>query len=218
MAAEKSQPSDLPAHPKYLHEDEELSQQCKHLISTLPAELGWMNIQLHYKGLRNVQLSEPLSSPRLRHSPCYPTQSRHHMTQSPSFWPFSIARLLAPAFKALRIPSPICSVARVYVKQLRCNIVYLCRNLKEQFVSLWHFANGLRLESQGPISIEDSFDKFFQGVVNAEPFWDHVLGYYEESKEKPDRIMFLRFEKLKDELDKILGNLAESMGLVFLWT
>ncbi|KAI9105098.1 hypothetical protein K1719_022814 [Acacia pycnantha] len=45
--SDKSPFSDHPVHPKYLHEDEELSQQCKDHIATLPTESGWINVQLH---------------------------------------------------------------------------------------------------------------------------------------------------------------------------
>ncbi|KAI9105084.1 hypothetical protein K1719_022800 [Acacia pycnantha] len=42
-----------------------------------------------------------------------------------------------------------------------------------------------------------------------------MLGYYKESLERPDKIMFLGFEELKDEPVKILKMLAKFIGSGF---
>ena len=90
--------------------------------------------------------------------------------------------------------------------------MYLCRNPKDLFVSMWHFANNL---TGRKVSIEDCFEKFCQGRVGYGPFWDHFTGYYKESLGMPDKVMFLRFEELKEEPIKVLKNLAEFIGFDF---
>ncbi|KAL3511000.1 hypothetical protein ACH5RR_030401 [Cinchona calisaya] len=40
-------------------------------------------------------------------------------------------------------------------------------------------------------SLEDVLDRFCKGVSNYGPFWDHVLGYWKESLENPNKEEFL---------------------------
>ncbi|XP_054776158.1 cytosolic sulfotransferase 5-like [Prosopis cineraria] len=97
-------------------------------------------------------------------------------------------------------------------KQVGCKIVYLCRNPKDIFASLWHFRKNIKPETKGSNSIENFFEEFCGGVSSYGPFWDHMLGYYKESLERPGKIKFLRFEELKNEPVKILKELAEFLG------
>ncbi|GMN42059.1 hypothetical protein TIFTF001_011285 [Ficus carica] len=101
------------------------------------------------------------------------------------------------------------------VKSSACKLVYLCRNPKDTFVSLWHFTNRLRPESWGENSMEEAFEKFCRGVSLYGPFWDHSLGYWKESLERPEKVLFLRFEDMKREPDINLRKLAEFIGCPF---
>ena len=47
------------------------------------------------------------------------------------------------------------------------------------------------------------------------PFWDHVLGYYKESLEKPEKILFLKYGELKNEPVRVLKDLADFLGYGF---
>ncbi|XP_028803537.1 cytosolic sulfotransferase 12-like [Neltuma alba] len=100
------------------------------------------------------------------------------------------------------------------MKQSRCKIVYLCGNPNDLFVSLWlwHFLGKLKPETQGPHSVEDSCEEFCREVSIYGPFWDHMLGYYKESSERPWKILFLRFEELKEGPVKTLKQLADFIG------
>ncbi|XP_054824823.1 cytosolic sulfotransferase 12-like [Prosopis cineraria] len=266
MAAKNSKSDNLPALPKYLIEDEQLSQECKDLIDTLPTESGWINNYIHqYNGfwLNTGQLQGTLNcrsyfqaqdsdillvtSPKagttwlkalsftiLNRKTHYPnpqsdlTQTHHlhpllttnphdlvpfldtvlyFQTTMPDLRSFPSPRLFATHLPYILLPES--------VKQSRCKIVYLCRNPNDQFVSMWHFANKLRPETRGLISIEDSFDKFCQGKIGYGPFWDHILGYYKESLERPEKTMFLRFEELKSAPVNVLKDLAEFIGCGF---
>lgn len=101
------------------------------------------------------------------------------------------------------------------VKHSACKVVYLCRDPKDTFVSLWHFANKLRAKSRGTISLEEAFDKFCKGVSLDGPLWDHVLGYWKESLERPEKVMFFKFEEMKEEPTLHLRRLAEFLGCPF---
>ncbi|XP_054823621.1 cytosolic sulfotransferase 5-like [Prosopis cineraria] len=128
-------------------------------------------------------------------------------TTMPDLSSFSSPRLFATHLPYVLLPES--------VKGSRCKIVHLCRNPKDMFVSFWHFANKIRPETQGLIPIEDFFEKFCQGTVVYGPFWDQILGYYKEALERPEKIMFLRFEDLRREPIKVLKDLAEFIGCGF---
>lgn len=101
------------------------------------------------------------------------------------------------------------------VEDSGCKLVYLCRNPKDTFVSLWHFANKLRPADRGALSLEETFDKFCRGVSVYGPFWDHVLGYWKRSLEWPQRIFFLKYEDMKNEPKVQLRKLSEFLGCPF---
>ncbi|XP_054823046.1 cytosolic sulfotransferase 12-like [Prosopis cineraria] len=265
-AAEKSQPSDLLVLPKYLHEDEELSQECKDLIATLPSESDWINIKLHQyngfwfterhlqgflncrnhfqdhdsdillvtspksgtiwlKALTSAILNRKIYDPNQHKDPTRTCLLHPLLTTNPhDLVPFLDVNLYyeeaMPDFSSFPSPRLLSShlpyaLFPESVKRSKCKIVYLCRNPKDLFVSMWQFANKLRPETRGSISIEDSFDKFCRGMNIFGPFWGHMLGYHKESLDKPEKIMFLRLEELKGEPVKVLKELAEFIGSGF---
>ncbi|CAK7336395.1 unnamed protein product [Dovyalis caffra] len=68
-----------------------------------------------------------------------------------------------------------------------------------------------------PESIRDSkckvvyicFDNVCRGIQSHGPFWDSVLGYWKASFERPDKVLFLKYEDLKDDIVINLKRLAE---------
>ncbi|KAI9105118.1 hypothetical protein K1719_022834 [Acacia pycnantha] len=265
MALENSKPSDVLLH-KYLQEEEDLSQECKELIATLPTETGWIGSQIYryqgfwltakqLQGVLNCQnhfqacdsdillVTSPKSGTtwlkaltfailnRKTHYPnpnsnmtqtCNPhpllTNNPHALVpflefelylqkNMPDLILFSSSRLYSSHLSYFSLPES--------VKQSRCKIVYLCRDPKDLFVSLWHFTYGLIPKNQEFNLTEDWFDKFCQGVNVYGPIWDHVLAYYKESLERPEKIMFLRFEELKEKPISVLKDLAEFIGFGF---
>ncbi|KAL0372537.1 UNVERIFIED_CONTAM: Cytosolic sulfotransferase 12 [Sesamum calycinum] len=69
----------------------------------------------------------------------------------------------------------------------KSKLVYLCRNPKDTFVSLWHFTNKLRLQEMGSNSIGEVFEL----------------------------ILFLKFEDMKERPAVHLRRLAEFLGCPF---
>ncbi|EEF47723.1 Sulfotransferase 1C2, putative [Ricinus communis] len=56
-----------------------------------------------------------------------------------------------------------------------CKIVYVCRDPKDVFVSLWYFvAKQLISKNIEPIPKEDAFELFCKGTAHCGPYWDHV--------------------------------------------
>lgn len=67
----------------------------------------------------------------------------------------------------------------------------------------------------GESEMGEMFDMFCNGVVGYGPFWDHVLEYWKQSKEDPDRVLFLKYEDMKEEPVVQLYRLAEFLGCTF---
>nr|XP_017225286.1 PREDICTED: cytosolic sulfotransferase 13-like [Daucus carota subsp. sativus] len=96
---------------------------------------------------------------------------------------------------------------------LNCKIVYLCRDTKDNFVSLFHFGND-RMKTS-PISLEDAFDLYCKGISPGGPIWDQILGYWKESQKNPHKVLFMRYEEMKDEPYLQLRRLANFLGIPF---
>ncbi|XP_054825786.1 cytosolic sulfotransferase 5-like [Prosopis cineraria] len=269
MAAEKSEAANavsLVQH--FFKQDEELSQECQNLITTLPTESDWFSVQIyqyqgfwHMKSLiqgilncqnhfqahdsdilivtplkcgttwlkalvfsilnrKNAYNMNPNLDPTRTSIEPHPLLSANpHVlvpnlefdlyfnTTNPDLSSFQSPRLLSSHLPYVSLPES--------VKQSRCKIVYLCRNPKDVFVSLWHFMNRLRPEVEELNTMEYLFEKFCRGVTFFGPFWDHVLGYYKESLERPERIMFLKYKELKSEPVRVLKDLGKFIGYTF---
>ncbi|KAF9686310.1 hypothetical protein SADUNF_Sadunf03G0145500 [Salix dunnii] len=97
-----------------------------------------------------------------------------------------------------------------------CKIVYICRNPLDQLVSAFHFFHKFKGENVKPLSsIDDDFDNVCRGIRSFGPFWDSVLGYWKASLERPDKVLFLKYEDLKDDITFNLKKLAEFLGIPF---
>ncbi|KAK3035618.1 hypothetical protein RJ639_033210 [Escallonia herrerae] len=86
------------------------------------------------------------------------------------------------------------------VHESACKLVYLCRDPKDAFVSLWHFTNKLRPQNLEIISLEEAFNKYCKGVNICGPFWDHILGYWNERLRNPENILFLKYDANHENL------------------
>ncbi|XP_021290754.1 flavonol sulfotransferase-like [Herrania umbratica] len=102
-----------------------------------------------------------------------------------------------------------------------CKIVYLCRDPKDNFVSLWHFLrkvtrNSFKELKEGDlISVEEAFELFCKGISFYGPYWEHVLGYWNASLEHPERILFLKYEDMMKETAPYAKKIAEFLGCPF---
>ncbi|CAI9775187.1 unnamed protein product [Fraxinus pennsylvanica] len=82
------------------------------------------------------------------------------------------------------------------VQDSGCKIVYLCRNPKDTFVSMWQFSDKLRPREMGTRSLEETLDMFCRGVSIAGPFWDHVLLITFLSSLCPHKVLFLKYDDM----------------------
>ncbi|XP_058766300.1 cytosolic sulfotransferase 12-like [Vicia villosa] len=101
------------------------------------------------------------------------------------------------------------------VKDSTCKVVYLCRDPKDVFASLWHFSNKIRAKSSGTLLLEDAFESFCKGVSPFGPFWEHVLGYWKKSLESSEKVMFLKYEEIKMKPEFYLKEIAKFLECPF---
>ncbi|KAG2254175.1 hypothetical protein Bca52824_084311 [Brassica carinata] len=96
-----------------------------------------------------------------------------------------------------------------------CKLVYIWRDPKDTFISLWIFLHKARKEL-GPVNnLEESFDMFCRGLSSYGPYFDHVLGYWKAYQENPDKILFLKYEFMRADPLPYVKELAEFMGFGF---
>ncbi|CAL1353717.1 unnamed protein product [Linum trigynum] len=102
------------------------------------------------------------------------------------------------------------------VRESGCRFVYVARNPKDTVVSMWHFYN--KLLTRGgpePFSLERAVESFCSGAVPYGPFYEHVVGYWKESKRRPEEVLFLKYEELCREPKEQVRKLASFMGKPF---
>ena len=93
----------------------------------------------------------------------------------------------------------------------QCRIVYICRNPKDVFVSIFCFLSRWNIV----VPLEEAFELFCKGISVYGPFWDHVLGYWKDSLASPQRILFMKYEDVKRDSLCQVKRLAEFMGFPF---
>eukprot|EP00252_Welwitschia_mirabilis_P017800 TRINITY_DN3955_c0_g1_i1.p1 TRINITY_DN3955_c0_g1~~TRINITY_DN3955_c0_g1_i1.p1 ORF type:complete len:345 (+),score=20.57 TRINITY_DN3955_c0_g1_i1:31-1035(+) len=103
-------------------------------------------------------------------------------------------------------------------------IVYVSRNPRDTFVSLWKFWNRLEQwqeskefcgnrEASMPSSKEQLFDEFCRGLFHGGPFAEHVLSYWNEHQKNPERVLWLSYEELQSDCMGCVLKMGRFMGL-----
>ncbi|KAK6244001.1 hypothetical protein QUC31_010410 [Theobroma cacao] len=96
-----------------------------------------------------------------------------------------------------------------------CKIVYICREPKDAFVSLYHFLAKRAPKKAEFVSLEEAFDLFCQGKSVYGPYLDHVLGFWKASQARPGKVLFLKYEDMMKDTAPYVKRLAEFMGYPF---
>ncbi|KAK6921143.1 Sulfotransferase domain [Dillenia turbinata] len=96
-----------------------------------------------------------------------------------------------------------------------CKFVYILRDAKDAFVSLWHFLCRATPKDATYVSLEEALELFCKGVSSYGPFWDHVLSFWKARKEAPHRVHFLVYEEMRKDPLPSVKNLADFIGHPF---
>ena len=91
----------------------------------------------------------------------------------------------------------------------------MCRNQVDKFISLWEFMNRNRPEPLPAASLEAGLEMMCKGMEGCGPYWDHVLGYWRMSWEKPEKVLFLKYEDLKEDIITHVKRIADFLGVPF---
>lgn len=134
------------------------------------------------------------------------------MTQKNAYSGLDSEVASSPRIFATHIPYPCLPES---VKASECKIVYLFRDPKDVLVSSWYYMNKLRGQKLPPLTIEEAFEMFIQGISNFGPFWDHLLGYYGASLHSHNNIKFLSYQALKLKPYNPVKGLAQFLGCPF---
>ncbi|RHN41447.1 putative flavonol 3-sulfotransferase [Medicago truncatula] len=222
---------------KYL-QDDDLSQECKELIPTLPSEKAWilthtyqyqgfwiatkkfqgvLSCQKHFQALDSdiILVTAPKSGTTwlkaltfaLLNRNKYPIIHNNHpllISNPHSLVPFLEIDLYSdkdyvPNLNSLSHP-------RLFSTHIPCAL--LPKSVKESTCKV-------RAQSRGPLPLEEAFESFCRGVSSYGPFWEHVLGYWKENLERPEKVMFIKFEEMKMKPSFYLKKIAEFLGCPF---
>uniref|UniRef100_A0A7N0THI9 Sulfotransferase n=1 Tax=Kalanchoe fedtschenkoi TaxID=63787 RepID=A0A7N0THI9_KALFE len=97
-----------------------------------------------------------------------------------------------------------------------CKIVYVAREPKDVLVSLWHFAVKLRgKDDLLPLTFNEAFDMFCNGVSDFGPYWDHVMDYWNAHLKFPHNFFFITYEDLMEKPVFNVKKLAHFIGQSF---
>ncbi|KAK7342995.1 hypothetical protein VNO80_25956 [Phaseolus coccineus] len=101
------------------------------------------------------------------------------------------------------------------IMESNCKIIYICRNPFDTFVSAMSFFGKIKLEPLSTLKMEEAFEMYCNGIIEFGPWWSHMLGYWKESIAKPIRVLFLKYEDLKEDANFQVKKIAEFLGFPF---
>ncbi|KAG4971031.1 hypothetical protein AAZX31_13G174000 [Glycine max] len=109
---------------------------------------------------------------------------------------------------------PFTSLAKS-IKETDCKIIYICRNLFDTFVSTWVFVNKIMPKFLPTLPLEEAFERYCEGIIGFGPSWNHILDYWKESIARPKKVLFLKYEDLKENVHFNVKKIAEFLGCPF---
>ncbi|KAJ3707329.1 hypothetical protein LUZ61_011034 [Rhynchospora tenuis] len=116
-----------------------------------------------------------------------------------------------PSPRVMRTHLPY-SILPESIRDSDCRIVYVWRDPKDVLVSQWCFAQKILGGANNIATFEQVYEFFCQGVSDYGPIWNDVVGYWEESKRRPEKILFLKYEHILQEPIKHAKKLALFIG------
>uniref|UniRef100_A0A0E0C8Y1 Sulfotransferase n=1 Tax=Oryza meridionalis TaxID=40149 RepID=A0A0E0C8Y1_9ORYZ len=121
-----------------------------------------------------------------------------------------------PRLFATHAPFDLLPRAVVAAPSSGCRVVYVCRDPKDTLVSLLHFVNKYNARNGRELVAVDAAVGFFcDGVSPFGPYWEHVLGYWRAHRQRPERVLFFRYEEMKRDPAGHVRRLAEFAGFLF---
>ncbi|CAJ1978301.1 unnamed protein product [Sphenostylis stenocarpa] len=101
------------------------------------------------------------------------------------------------------------------IMESNCKIIYICRNPFDTFVSSWSFFNNIKSKSLPEVTIEEALQMYCKGIIGFGPIWDHMLGYWKESIATPNKVLFVKYEQLQEDVKFYVKRVAEYLDCPF---
>lgn len=177
------------------------------LVTSPKSGTTWLKAILFALLNRSVHHPQQDNHPLLTNNPHSLVPNLEKLT-NPAEYQLLTTGLFSTHIPLITLPSSVTD------KSSTCKIVYLCRDIKDTFISLWHFSNKAMRRPE-PISLEEAFDLFCRGVSFCGPIWDHILGYWEERLKKPNKVLFMKYEVMKAQPGAQVRRLGEFLGCPF---
>lgn len=121
-----------------------------------------------------------------------------------------------PSPRVLHTHLPIHTLPLLVRSSPTGKIVYIARNPRDSFVSLWQFYARLRGAGShyvdGDLGTETVFDAFCSGFYYGGPFAENVLSYWHESRRNPNQVMFVTYEDLQADCVGWVKRMALFLG------
>ncbi|XP_020530842.1 cytosolic sulfotransferase 5 [Amborella trichopoda] len=115
-----------------------------------------------------------------------------------------LPRLFSTHIPYSTLPEPL--------KDSGSRIIYISRNPRDAFVSLWHFSQKIQRGNSDPLTFEEAFEQFCEGKTAFGPFLEHVLEYWKASQERTQNILFLTYEEMKADTKGGVKRMAQFLG------
>uniref|UniRef100_A0ACD5ZF60 Uncharacterized protein n=1 Tax=Avena sativa TaxID=4498 RepID=A0ACD5ZF60_AVESA len=210
-----------PAHlmaPTLAMRDAFVARPTDVLLATMPKSgTTWLKALVFAVTHRGCHAPDDERHPLLCSSPHDLVPFLHTLYQNhhPEYPPSSCLEEMPPP-RILAVHAPFSLLQESSVAESRCRIVYLCRDPKDALVSFWHFIDkAAPPSSTASLAFPEAFELFCDGVFPFGPIWDHMAEYWKESVARPDEVMFLRYEHLKEDTLGSVKQLAEFLGCPF---
>ncbi|RDX89329.1 Cytosolic sulfotransferase 15, partial [Mucuna pruriens] len=175
-------------------EEDSLSQECKEFILSLPREKGWRTRYLYlFQGFwcQAMEIQAII------------TFQKHFQAKDNDVIVASIPKSGTTWLKAL-------TFAIVNRHRFPTSI-----NPLDTFVSSWIFLNKVMPEYLPKLTLEEAFDMYCKGIIGFGPTWNQMLGYWKESIARPSKVLFLKYEDLKKDVNFNVKRIAEFLGCSF---
>nr|AAX59994.1 Sult1 isoform 6 [Danio rerio] len=94
--------------------------------------------------------------------------------------------------------------------QNKCKVIYMARNAKDNLVSYFHF-DRMNLTQPEPGPWDGYIHKFMKGQLGWGSWYDHVKGYWKESKER--NILYILYEDMKESPSREIKRIMHYLDL-----
>eukprot|EP01104_Vermistella_antarctica_P004341 TRINITY_DN14811_c0_g1_i1.p2 TRINITY_DN14811_c0_g1~~TRINITY_DN14811_c0_g1_i1.p2 ORF type:complete len:360 (+),score=94.48 TRINITY_DN14811_c0_g1_i1:118-1197(+) len=94
----------------------------------------------------------------------------------------------------------------------KSKVIYVVRNGFDVAVSYFHHTNALRLYEYNGHDVHEFFDIYMKGDVDFGTWWEHVLGWWNRSKNDPN-VLLLYYSDMKRDLNAQVRRIAEFLDV-----